>query len=227
VPPQVIPRPPGARPGTPAPWEGLAAGRRSGLALDRVRHALQSGFDRERTAAPRESAVLAALFDESGETRVVLTRRSSTLRSHRSEVSFPGGRVEEGETLVAAALREAWEEVALDPGTVEVIGMLSALTTVSSRALIQPFIGVLASRPSLRANPHEVERAFDVALADLLADGVYRSERWGFGGGVHDMHFFELPGDIVWGATGRMLWELLGRVTGTVVHPGPEGGPLP
>jgi len=149
------------------------------------------------------------------------------MRSHRSEVSFPGGRVEQGETLVAAALRETSEEVGIDPAAVDVIGTLTPLTTFSSGALIQPFIGLLAGRPTLRANPAEVERAFDVTLADLLADGVHRAERWGIGDVWRDIHFFELPGDIVWGATGRMLWELLARVTGTVPDPRPEDGPLP
>jgi len=171
--------------------------------------------------------VLAALFDEEGESRVVLTRRASTMRSHRSEVSFPGGRVEAGETLVGAALRESNEEVGLDPRDVEVIGELTPLTTFSSGALIQPFVGFLPGRPLLRANPNEVELAFDVALAELLADGIHRSERWAFGDVRRDIHFFDLPGDIVWGATARMLWELLSRVTGTVPDPRPEDGPLP
>jgi 8-oxo-dGTP pyrophosphatase MutT (NUDIX family) len=182
-----------------------------------VRAALEGPVDRDRQAAPepglRHSAVLAPLFEESGETRVVLTRRASTWSSHQSEVSFPGGRVDPGETLVAAALREAWEEVALDPALVEVIGELTPLSTYTSKAYVSPFVGVLASRPRLRANPTEVEVVFDVALADLLVDGVHRSEEWGFGGADRELHFFHLPGDIVWGATGRLLYELLVRVT--------------
>jgi len=171
--------------------------------------------------------VLGALFDEGAEARIILTRRASTMRSHRSEVSFPGGRVDPGETLVAAARREAHEEVGIDPAAVEVIGTLTPLMTFSSAALINPFIGVLPRRPVLRANPAEVERVFDVALSELLAEGVHRTERWEIGGVFRDMHFFDLPGDIVWGATGRLLWELLGKVTGTMPEPGPEDGPLP
>ena len=159
--------------------------------------------------------MLAALFEEGGETRVVLTRRASTLRNHRSEVSFPGGRVEEGESLTGAALREAWEEIALDPGSVEIIGTLTPITTISSQALIHPFVGVLPARPQLQANPAEVELAFDVSLAHLLADGVHHSERWNVEGIRPELHFFDLGTDIVWGATARLLWELLMRVTAT------------
>jgi 8-oxo-dGTP pyrophosphatase MutT (NUDIX family) len=217
-PPQIIPTPPSAQPGPPAPWERLPAAERAGWTLARLRPALTDDVDLEalRTGhGPRESAVLALLFEEAGETRIVLTRRAATLRSHRSEVSFPGGRVESGELLVDAAKREAWEEVGIAPAQVEVIGTLTPLQTFSSASAIRPFIGVLPGRPQLRVNPYEVERAFDVALADLLVPGVHRCERWGLGEVSRDMHFFDLPGDIVWGATGRLLFELLVRVTGT------------
>lgn len=182
-----------------------------------MRRALTHPVDVERRrAAAREAAVLAPLFEADGETRVVLTRRAATLRNHRSEVSFPGGRVDEGESLVGAALREAWEEIELDPAGVEIIGTLTPLTTVSSEALIHPFVGLLPGRPVVRANPAEVELVFDVALADLLADGVHHTEHWAFGGIERDLHFFDLPADIIWGATGRLLWELLVRVTASL-----------
>lgn len=172
-------------------------------------------LDRRR-AVVRESAVLAPLFEESGEAHVVLTRRASTLRAHRSEVCFPGGRVDPDETLAGAALREAWEEVGLDPLGVDIIGSLTPLTTMSSGALIHPFVGLLDARPVLAANPAEVELVFDVTLADLLAEGVHHSELWGVEGGARELHFFELPHDIVWGATARMLCELLDLVTATL-----------
>jgi 8-oxo-dGTP pyrophosphatase MutT (NUDIX family) len=183
-----------------------------------VRQTLSTPVDVHRGVAPddarRHSAVLAALFEEGGETRVVLTRRAATLSTHQSEVAFPGGRVDPGEAFAAAALREAWEEVRLDPKSVELIGELTPMLTYTSSSFVNPFIGVLKGRPELHANPTEVEIVFDVALADLLADGVYRAEQWGLDG-ERELHFFELPGDIVWGATGRLLVELLERVTGT------------
>lgn len=161
------------------------------------------------------AAVLVALFEEDGEARVILTRRSSSMRSHRGEVSFPGGRLEEDEAPLGAALREASEEVGLDPEAVEIIGQLAPLSTISRRSHITPFVGVLAQRPVLRPNPAEVEHAFDVALVELLGDDVYREERWDMLPSATDrpMHFFHLPHDIVWGATARILHELLELVT--------------
>jgi 8-oxo-dGTP pyrophosphatase MutT (NUDIX family) len=161
---------------------------------------------------PRPAAVLCALFEEDGDSWVVLTRRSTRLRSHTGEVSFPGGRLDQGETAVSAALREADEEVGIPPSTVEIIGRLSPLATMTSRSAIVPFVGVLRQRPVLHPNPAEVDRAFSVPLSELMAPGVYHEERWGFpGGGDRAIHFFELPGDTVWGATAKMLRELLDR----------------
>jgi 8-oxo-dGTP pyrophosphatase MutT (NUDIX family) len=185
------------------------------LALDRVRDALAGTIDESVAGQERrEAAVLVPLFEEDGETRVVLTRRASTLRSHRSEVAFPGGRAEPGEPLRAAALREAFEEVALEPGLVEIIASLGSLTTVSSGARVTPFVGVLSERPHLRASATEVERVFDISLAELLVYGVHRIEHWGVGPSAREIHFFDLPGDIVWGATARILTELLTRIVG-------------
>ena len=159
----------------------------------------------------RAAAVLCPLFDDGGQAWIVLTRRSSSLRLHTGEVSFPGGRLDEGETPEGAALREAHEEVGLDPASVEVIGRLSTITTVRTPAPIAPFVGLLrGGRPHLVANPAEVERIITVPLAELFADDVGREERWTLGDlGARPFYFFELMGDTVWGATARIVHELL------------------
>jgi 8-oxo-dGTP pyrophosphatase MutT (NUDIX family) len=153
--------------------------------------------------------VLCAVFDEDGQAQVVLTRRSSRLRSHTHQVSFPGGRIDPGEEPLAAALREAHEEVGIDPDRVEIIGHLSPLGTVLNPAPIMPFVGVLPGRPALYPNPAEVERAFTVPLVELSDPGVFREEVWELPEGERSVMFFELVGDTVWGATARMLFELL------------------
>ena len=166
-------------------------------------------------ASAREAGVLVPLFEEAREARVVLTRRAAHLRSHTGEVAFPGGRLEPGEEPVAGALREAHEEVGLDPAEVEILGSLAPLQTVSSGSRITPFVGALGRRPPLAPNPAEVARIFDVSLAELVSDGVYREERWDLPG-LEDrpMHFFELADETVWGATARILMELLELVVG-------------
>jgi 8-oxo-dGTP pyrophosphatase MutT (NUDIX family) len=166
----------------------------------------------------RPAAVLVPLFEEDGQARVILTRRAAHLRSHTGEVSFPGGRLEPEESPLTAALREAAEEVGLDPGAVEILGQLEPLATLSSRSGITPFVGVLAARPVLTPNPHEVEHAFDVSLAELLDPAVYREERWDTPwADDRPVHFFDLPDDIVWGATARILHQLLELVAVNVL----------
>jgi 8-oxo-dGTP pyrophosphatase MutT (NUDIX family) len=160
----------------------------------------------------RSAAVLVAVFEEEDRARVLLTRRSAELRSHTGEVAFPGGRMDPGEAALDAALREAVEEVGLDPAQSEVLGELTPLTTWSSTARITPFVAALPGRPELRPNPAEVEEAFDVALSDLLTDDVYREELWPLEGQMRSVFVFELEEDTVWGATARMLHELLDRV---------------
>jgi 8-oxo-dGTP pyrophosphatase MutT (NUDIX family) len=162
------------------------------------------------------SAVLAAVFEEDGEARVILTRRSAHLRSHRGEVSFPGGRLDGQETADEGARREASEEVGLDPGLVEVVGELSPVTTFASGSFITPVVGILGARPTLVASPQEVEHVFDVSLAELADPGIFREEWWHIaerapllGGQPFPVWFFELPDDTVWGATARMLVDLL------------------
>lgn len=166
-------------------------------------------------ANTRPSAVLVPVFDdEDGEAHIVLTRRGSWMRSHTHQVAFPGGRVEEGERPEQAALREAWEEVRLEPASVRVVGQLTSLSTMSANAAITPFVGVIeGGRPALEANPEEVERVFDVSFSELLHPDVFREEVWGFGDIERSVYFFEVDLDTVWGATARMLFELLTLVT--------------
>jgi 8-oxo-dGTP pyrophosphatase MutT (NUDIX family) len=169
----------------------------------------------EDRSGVRPSAVLAPLYEQDGEVFVVLTRRGRTMRSHRGEVSFPGGLSEPGEDVQAAALRETFEEIGLAPDRVEIVGELDHLTTVSSRSYIVPHVGVLpGERPSLTPNPAEVDLVLHVPLAELLLDEVYREERWMWAGVERPIFFFELVGDTVWGATAAMLRQLLALTLG-------------
>ncbi len=243
VPPQVIPRPPTWRPGGPAPWADAPLSRRTGIGIDRVLDALVAvgqhgpvpediGSDRvlvpaflvNESDAPVvrqvNAGVLAVMFEERGETRLILTRRSSAMRTHKGEVSFPGGRLDEGEDAVGAALREAFEEVALDPALVEVVGWIHPVLTMVSGSLILPVLATVATRPPVVASPDEVERVFDVSLAELADPSIFHEERWSVPGrvipgsddGSFAVWFFEVSGEMIWGATARMIHELLSVV---------------
>ncbi len=238
VPPQVVPRPVDWRPGGPPPWAGLPPDRRASIGVDRVLAALEAAG--QAGAVPQDvgkdamfeapvvgempaplhdvnAGVLAAFFEERGEARLVLTRRSTGLRTHQGQVSFPGGRLDEGEDAVAAALREAFEEIDLDPSVVTTVGWLHPVLTMVSASFILPVLGTLEERPRLVASPSEVERIFDVSLAELADPKIFHEERWRIPGraiaGSDDnsfpVWFFEVSGELIWGATARMLHELL------------------
>jgi mutator protein MutT len=157
----------------------------------------------------RESAVLVAIADGPEGAEVLLTRRSQALTSHRGEISFPGGRVDAGETFEQAAVREAHEEVALDPTVIELHGRLDPITTMVTRSFIVPVVGTLDSRPSLRPAEHEVERILWVPLAELVRSDTFREEVWTFNDEPRPMFFFELDDETIWGATARILHQLL------------------
>lgn len=216
--PQRIPRPAGNRPGAPAPWHA-ADEPPAGPTLDQVRRSLATAGPPLPAPAEldgaRASAVLVPLYEHQGEVWVVLTRRAAHLRSHQGEVSFPGGGRDGDEDLVTTALREASEEIGLVPASVEVVGELDHLATVTSGSFIVPYVGILPGRPDdLVANPAEVAAILHVPLAELLAEEVYREEVWSFEGAERPIFFFELHGDTVWGATASMLRRLLATVLG-------------
>jgi 8-oxo-dGTP pyrophosphatase MutT (NUDIX family) len=178
-----------------------------------------------------------AVFEEGGEARVVLIRRAVALPRNPGEIAFPGGRVDPGEGMVEAALREAEEEVGLDPAIVDVVGCLSRVSARTSGSVVTPIVAVLPSgRPALEPSPAEVEAVFDIALSELFA--CYREERWDLpvagesgrsGHTARPMHFFDLGEDLVWGMTARVLYELLVELSGRTAPrrsapaPGPGG----
>jgi 8-oxo-dGTP pyrophosphatase MutT (NUDIX family) len=215
---QHIPRPSSFSPGAPAPWTGISPDRRR-LTLDTVRarlSALPPAADAvSRAVGSRAAAVLVPLFEEDGEVYVVLIKRPDWMPSHRGEIAFPGGKFEPAvdADLRAAALREAEEEVGLAPYDVEIVAQLDGIGTVASRFTITPFVGFLRGRTELTPDPNEVDRILEVPLSELLADDVYREERWKtllsdeFG-----VHFYELEDETVWGATARILTGFLAHL---------------
>jgi 8-oxo-dGTP pyrophosphatase MutT (NUDIX family) len=217
---QRIPRPPTIRLGGAAAWANLAPEARR-LPLDEVRRRCAAFPEPKRPPEVPDmqaAAVLVPLFEAGGETRVILTRRPDTMPSHRGDVAFPGGKFhpEVDPTLRDAALRECEEEIGLPRAAVEIVAELDTISTVTSRFLVAPFVGVLGVPLDLRPDPREVERVFGVSLSELMADGVHREEHWGTGVLTRDVHIFELEDETVWGLTARILSGFL-----TLVSQGP------
>lgn len=154
-----------------------------------------------------DAAVLILLYPSGGDVRLVLTRRTDTVGRHRSQVSLPGGRREADESLEEAALRESAEELAIEPGSVAVLGMLSPLEVRASGFRIHPVVGCADRRPDFRPDPREVAEVIEASLAGL--ESSVREETWSEQGLTRRVPFFLIQGHKVWGATAMILSELL------------------
>ncbi len=160
-----------------------------------------------------DAAVLLALYGWPDEPGLIFTERRADLRRHAGEISFPGGRLDEGDPdLVATALREAQEEIALDPAAVELAGALPPTSTFVTGYRVHPFVGLVADpgELSLEPNPAEVETVLTFSLQVLRES--YAIRRLVRRGTPIHTPTYEVEGQLIWGATARILGDLLDRV---------------
>lgn len=148
---------------------------------------------------------------------VALTVRGSGLRNHTGQVSLPGGRVDSGETIEAAALREAQEEIGVDPGAIEVLGRLTPLHIPVSGFLLHPVVGFTAMRPAFQRAEWEVARIIEAPVAALSDPAILKREirpRVVKGQSIDvDVPYFDIDGEKVWGATAMVLAEFCAILT--------------
>jgi len=156
------------------------------------------------------AAVLIAVTDR--ETPgVILTVRREDLRKHGGQIAFPGGRVDPGEDATAAALREAWEETALDPGQVRLAGMLDPYRTITGYR-IAPVLALIPADLPRSPHEHEVADIFEAPLAHILANQHHVRRRVLFEG--QERHYYEITWGQrrIWGATAAMIVNLSKRL---------------
>jgi len=161
----------------------------------------------EPPADQRRAAVLVPLFVRDGALYVLLTRRTETVEHHRGQISFPGGvEEEEDETAFQTAVRETDEELGIPPEDVRLLGALSPLVTVTD-FFVEPFVGAIPYPHVLRPAEAEIAEVIDVPVAALLSPGVL--EERVLPGRVEPTLFYHHGDHVIWGATARMLKELL------------------
>jgi len=170
------------------------------------------GGPRRRMEAPdgaRNSSVLVLIYpNERQDLELLLTLRTSDI-DHGGQISFPGGRAEEGETAVETALREAREEVGICAENVEIIGSLTNLYVNHSNNHVTPVVGYMAEAPELSLDPREVEEAFSVELDSLVKKKNLTVEDWELGNHFYKVPYWDVHRVPLWGATAMMLNEFL------------------
>ena len=198
--------------------------------LDRIRTRLRAGdlpgyaaqevmgheLRQEYTTAPptaRPASVLALIYPIEDVHHLLFIQRTSPPGDrHGGQISFPGGSADSGdESAAATALREAEEEVGIDPTRVELLGELTPLYIPVSNFLVNPFVGYLPGRPTFILQVSEVARVLELPLADFFAEGVVarRDKKLYNGLVLKDVPHWQVSGEAVWGATAMIVGELV------------------
>ena len=158
-----------------------------------------------------DSAVLVPLYvDADGAVHAVFTRRRHDLRRHAGEISFPGGRREDGETLIDTALREAYEEIGLPPGDVDVVGALEPVGTFVTNYAIYPFVGLIEPGTQWVPQAREVAEVLELPLEEVRA--AHAEKRLVRRGIPFRTDTYEVGDAMIWGATARIVADLLRRI---------------
>ena len=179
------------------------------LELARPDDLLAGDLGEEMTAPLREAAVLVAITDRP-EPGVILTHRSHALRDHGGQIAFPGGRIDEGESAEAAALREAWEELGLDPAQARILGQADHYRTITGFG-VTPVLAMIPPDLPLVANPGEVDDWFEAPLAFLLDPANHLSLSALYNGEQRSYYEIIWQERRIWGATAAMLVNLARR----------------
>jgi 8-oxo-dGTP pyrophosphatase MutT (NUDIX family) len=188
----------------------LAERLRNALAAPAIEPPLEGDLLEERSRADVPAAVLIAITDRS-DPGVILTVRREHLRTHAGQIAFPGGRLDPGEDAVAAALREAQEEILLDPKGVEVVGQIDDYRTVTG-FVVTPVLGVVPPDLPLEPHEHEVADWFEAPL-DFIIDPVNQHERTALFQG-RTRHYYEILWNDrrIWGVTAAIIVNLSRRL---------------
>ncbi len=158
------------------------------------------------------AGVLVPLFWRAAQPHLVFTQRTGTVKHHQSQISFPGGVFDAGDKhLLATALREAQEEIGLDPGQVEVLGMLRPTTTITG-FWINPFVARIPYPYEFRLNQEEVARLLIFALEDFLPAARWRTGPYTYQGQTIRVCCWHFGDTCIWGATARLILDLLTRL---------------
>ena len=173
----------------------------------RIRQALMERVPKRlHNTTRKRAAVLMALFERGGEYHVLFTRRTDEVNYHKGQISFPGGGISsQDKTARDTALRESYEEIGLRPEDVEILGDLDDMYTVSSDFIVTPFVAIVPAEYNYVPNPAEVKEIISIPLNSFWTETRFWLEASSLRGHAMTAYYFEYKGEVVWGATARIL----------------------
>lgn len=181
--------------------------------LKRLQHLLRERVRRDIDAGPPlvRAGVLIPLLWRGHSLEMLLTRRTDTVLTHKGQISFPGGQREDADAeTVETALRESYEEIGLEPSRVTVLGELDDVFTAVSSFVITPVVGLVEGDvDDLRPAPDEVRSLLIVRIDQLLDARVHTTETRSVGDQQYRIHYYTIGDDVIWGATGRIVYQFL------------------
>ncbi len=162
------------------------------------------------------AAVLVPLVERGGP-HVIFAKRTDRVGTHRGQISFPGGTIDPADrSPLDAALRESEEEVGLPRAAVEPLGALDDTETFATQFVITPWVGVVREPVVWRPDGEEIEEVIEVPFASLVERANFRVEHWERDGVVRPVYFYDWGGEVIWGATARIVKHYLDLVTGAL-----------
>ena len=181
--------------------------------LERLRQVLERRVRRSIETAPPlvRAGVLIPMVTRDNGINLLFTRRTDTVLTHKGQISFPGGQREDsdGKTL-ETALRESYEEIGLEPSRVTVLGELDDVFTAVSSFVITPVVGLVEGGiDDLVLAPDEVKSLLLAPVSQLLDPAVHTMETRRFEGQQVRIHYYTIGDDVIWGATGRIVYQFL------------------
>lgn len=160
------------------------------------------------------SAVLVPIYLWNNEYHIIFIRRTETVKAHKGQISFPGGICEkEDKSLLDTALRESREEIGLMAEDVEILGELDDEITTTSNYIVSPFVGAIPWPCHFTQNKDEVDEILNVPLAALLGRDCLQPDTETLNGKQVDSYAYHYQGNVIWGATARILYKLLDIIT--------------
>ena len=162
----------------------------------------------------KRGAVLIPIFEREGELFILFTKRTDELPTHKGQISFPGGKIEEqDDSLLSCALRETFEEIGIDIDKIEILGELNQSKTTSSNILLSAYASKIQYPFKLKINLEEVKEIIEVPIATFLKEDLWKRSLFRIDGGELEVWFFQFGEHMIWGATAKLIRELIAIIS--------------